>query len=502
MTPRRLGTRGPGVRYSAVPATLFPDPQELHAALDPARRRPGRRYRPAAATGDHPPVLRPLRGRRGRGGAHRRRHLSGDRTHGNARPAGARHPDRGRAVEPGVLPALPVEGRAPARHPRRRPAPAGGLPRTPHGEGHRRDRPRARVDRGDGRAGGRPGGGVADAAVHRQCRPTGRSNSPPRSRARSAWSWICSSHAIRDAAADRRDRRAPIRCATRGRCSTSRSCSTSVTCSQALVPAPPTSRISSASATVRCLRGGCPMTLGYDEINARLTAPGQFFEIEERDIGGVATRTWKNAPRSFRAVLAQGSATGGTARSSCSATNDSPTPSTRPGSPRFAQIAGRRSRRAARRPRRHRDAELPGVVDRVLRHHADRRGGGAAERVVDGRGAGVRGARLRRAVLIADGERLVRPGRTFIWPSGWAPGNRAWWPSSVPGSTTVGVTVRCPTNSGDRSGRDGDDHRRSATRTPRRRRSIPTTTPRSSTRRAPRARPKASSVRSGTSAAT
>ena len=54
------------------------------------------------------------------------------------------------------------------------------------------------------------------------------------------------------------------------------------------------------------------MTLGYDEINARLTAPGEFFEIEERDVGGIATRTWKNAPRSLREVLAQGAAAGGT----------------------------------------------------------------------------------------------------------------------------------------------------------------------------------------------
>jgi len=36
---------------------------------------------------------------------------------------------------------------------------------------------------------------------------------------------------------------------------------------------------------------------------AALTAPGAPFEMEERDIGGLATRVWKNAPRSLRAVL-------------------------------------------------------------------------------------------------------------------------------------------------------------------------------------------------------
>ena len=36
---------------------------------------------------------------------------------------------------------------------------------------------------------------------------------------------------------------------------------------------------------------------------AALTAPGAPFEMEERNIGGVATRVWKNAPPSLRAVL-------------------------------------------------------------------------------------------------------------------------------------------------------------------------------------------------------
>jgi long-chain acyl-CoA synthetase len=39
------------------------------------------------------------------------------------------------------------------------------------------------------------------------------------------------------------------------------------------------------------------------EANETLTAPGQLFEMEELDIRGIATRTWKNAPASLRTVL-------------------------------------------------------------------------------------------------------------------------------------------------------------------------------------------------------
>jgi long-chain acyl-CoA synthetase len=39
------------------------------------------------------------------------------------------------------------------------------------------------------------------------------------------------------------------------------------------------------------------------EANATLTAPGQLFEMEELDIRGVSTRTWKHAPPSLRSVL-------------------------------------------------------------------------------------------------------------------------------------------------------------------------------------------------------
>ena len=39
------------------------------------------------------------------------------------------------------------------------------------------------------------------------------------------------------------------------------------------------------------------------EVTAELTAPGQLFEMEELDIRGVPTRTWKSAPPTLRSVL-------------------------------------------------------------------------------------------------------------------------------------------------------------------------------------------------------
>src|SRR5204863_2931290 len=39
------------------------------------------------------------------------------------------------------------------------------------------------------------------------------------------------------------------------------------------------------------------------EVHAELTAPGEMFEMQEVDIRGIPTRTWKNAPPTLRAVL-------------------------------------------------------------------------------------------------------------------------------------------------------------------------------------------------------
>jgi long-chain acyl-CoA synthetase len=43
--------------------------------------------------------------------------------------------------------------------------------------------------------------------------------------------------------------------------------------------------------------------IDYDEAVARLTAPGQLFEMEDVEVRGVRLRTWKTAPPSLRSVL-------------------------------------------------------------------------------------------------------------------------------------------------------------------------------------------------------
>ena len=44
-------------------------------------------------------------------------------------------------------------------------------------------------------------------------------------------------------------------------------------------------------------------SMSIAEANEQLTAAGQLFEMEELDIRGVPTRTWKNAPPSLRAIM-------------------------------------------------------------------------------------------------------------------------------------------------------------------------------------------------------
>jgi len=46
-----------------------------------------------------------------------------------------------------------------------------------------------------------------------------------------------------------------------------------------------------------------PEPASIAEVRARLTAPGQLFEMDEADIRGVRTRVWKNAPTTLRDVL-------------------------------------------------------------------------------------------------------------------------------------------------------------------------------------------------------
>src|SRR5271169_862163 len=50
--------------------------------------------------------------------------------------------------------------------------------------------------------------------------------------------------------------------------------------------------------------------MSIQQAHAMLTAPGMPFEMEELVIGGIKTRTWKNAPPTLRAVAAAGRAFG------------------------------------------------------------------------------------------------------------------------------------------------------------------------------------------------
>ncbi|MEO3814650.1 class I adenylate-forming enzyme family protein [Sphaerisporangium sp. B11E5] len=45
------------------------------------------------------------------------------------------------------------------------------------------------------------------------------------------------------------------------------------------------------------------MTVTHDQVLATLTAPGQLFEMDEVEIRGVRTRTWRHAPATYRAML-------------------------------------------------------------------------------------------------------------------------------------------------------------------------------------------------------
>ena len=223
------------------------------------------------------------------------------------------------------------------------------------------------------------------------------------------------------------------------------------------------------------------------EVTAALTAPGQLFEMEEVVIRGIPTRTWKHAPPSLRAVLEGSRAHGATdflvyeddhlTFDGHFRTAATPRPP-----------AGRRPRRAAGRPGGHRDAELPGVVRRVLGRGVDRRGRRAAQRVVDRTRAGVRAGRL--------GLRGARLRRRAGRPPRGAPGEPAGHPHddrrqargrATPGRTAPSRSRTCWARS----------TRRRAARAGA---SIPRTTPRSSTPRARPAGPRAPSARSATSA--
>jgi steroid-24-oyl-CoA synthetase len=57
--------------------------------------------------------------------------------------------------------------------------------------------------------------------------------------------------------------------------------------------------------------GGLPPgwpAMSIAQAHARLIAPGARFEIEERAIGGISTRVWKNCPPTLREVFLSGRA--------------------------------------------------------------------------------------------------------------------------------------------------------------------------------------------------
>ena len=135
--------------------------------------------------------------------------------------------------------------------------------------------------------------------------------------------------------------------------------------------------------------------MSWDEAIAASTGPGAPFEIVEADVLGRRTKVFKNAPPSLRALF-------DTARGRGDETflvyEDERWS--------FAETMARVDALGAalvehygvarRRPRRDRDAQLPGVDRRVRRDHLDRRHLRLAERLVDRRRARLR-ARATRA---------------------------------------------------------------------------------------------------------
>ena len=130
------------------------------------------------------------------------------------------------------------------------------------------------------------------------------------------------------------------------------------------------------------------------QADAALTRPGSPFETQERDIRGVRTRVWKNAPPTMRELFLLARSHGdktflvyGDERVSFEA---------------FGRAdAGHRrglaaSRRQKGRPRRDRHAQPAGMAGRLLRRRARRRDRDAAQRLVDRAGARIRPHRFRR----------------------------------------------------------------------------------------------------------
>ena len=164
----------------------------------------------------------------------------------------------------------------------------------------------------------------------------------------------------------------------------------------------------------------------------------------------------------------------------------SPSTSTSAPRPTLAHRLRRRLRRAEGRPGRHRHAQLPRVVDRVLGRGRGRRGRRAAQRVVDRARAGVRPERLgRRRCCSSTPSALERLARRTPASLGLARVDRRQGRAAHARRRRRAVRGRARR----RSTADG--------RAARRRASIPRTTPRSST---PRARPAGRRARSAPTA--
>ena len=186
------------------------------------------------------------------------------------------------------------------------------------------------------------------------------------------------------------------------------------------------------------------------DADAALTAPGQLFEMEELDIRGVPTRTWKNAPASLRAILDMSLAHG-----------DAPflvyedERTTFAEHYRMACTLAHRLRVHLRdrtgRSRRHHHAQPARVDHGLLGGRAGRRHRRAAERVVERRGAALRArglgleGRLRRhragravrpflgglsgfgAIVVADEHRTEPKAPLSVYePPGGAPPVTEW----------------------------------------------------------------------------
>ena len=138
-----------------------------------------------------------------------------------------------------------------------------------------------------------------------------------------------------------------------------------------------------------------PIVLTYEEAAAAVTAPGERFEIETIEVGGVPVKAFKHAPPSLRELFATARDRG---RRHLPRLRGRALELRRGDGARrcHGRAAGRSLRHRARRSGGHRHAELPRVGHRVRGHHLDRCRVGVAQRVVDRRRARLRPRGLRR----------------------------------------------------------------------------------------------------------